>query len=257
MIFDTHTHIYLPEFDEDCEAVVERAKDSGVVMMMLPNVDTETVEPLKKVVSKYADSCIAAMGLHPTSVAENYKVALDEIALEFDNGVYNAVGEVGMDLYWDKTFRKEQLEVFAEQLRWAQASLLPVIIHNREAIDDTLAVLKQNPVERFVMHSFGGSPIDVKRVREAGDAYFGINGVVTFKNAKLEDTVREIGIDRLVVETDAPYLSPVPYRGKRNEPSYIVNTVKKVAEILSLSQEEVEQATFDNACRLFSVSGKI
>ena len=118
-------------------------------------------------------------------------------------------------------------------------------------------MLKQNPVERFVMHSFGGSPIDVKRVREAGDAYFGINGVVTFKNAKLEDTVREIGIDRLVVETDAPYLSPVPYRGKRNEPSYIVNTVKKVAEILSLSQEEVEQATFDNACRLFSVSGKI
>ena len=256
MIFDTHTHIYLPEFDEDCDAVIERAKDAGVAMMMLPNVDTETISPLRKVLKRNADCCIAAMGLHPTSVDKDYKIRLDEIASEFENENYLAVGEIGVDLYWDKTFRKEQLEVFAEQLRWAQTKLFPVIIHNREALCDTIDVLKKNQVERFVMHSFGGSVDDVKRVREVGDAYFGINGVATFKNARLEETIQEIGICRLVVETDAPYLSPVPYRGKRNEPSYIVNTINKISEVLSLSPQEVEQATFDNACRLFSLRGK-
>ncbi len=256
MIFDTHTHIYLPEFGEDCDAVVQRAKDAGVTMMMLPNVDTETVNPLKRVLNRYSDCCIAAMGLHPTSVGEDYKEQLQQICSEFESGNYKAVGEVGIDLYWDTTYRTQQMEVFAEQLRWANEKSLPVIIHNREALDDTLNVLKQFPVERFVMHSFGGSPQDVKRVREVGDAYFGINGVATFKNVKIEDTIIEIGIERLVVETDAPYLSPVPYRGKRNEPSYIVNTIKKVAEVLSLSQKEVEEATYSNASALFSLQGK-
>ena len=253
MIFDTHTHIYLPEFDDDCDVVVERAKEAGVTMMMLPNVDTETIVPLKNIMSRYADCCVAAMGLHPTSVDGDYKQRLEEIRLEFEKGGYLAVGEVGVDLYWDKTFRREQLEVFAEQLRWAKERAVPVIIHNREALEDTVAVLKENPGDRFVMHSFGGSVDDVRRVREVGDAYFGINGVATFKNAKLEDTIKEIGIDRLVVETDAPYLSPVPYRGKRNEPSYIVNTIKKIAEVLSLTQKEVEESTYNNACTLFSV----
>jgi TatD DNase family protein len=193
------------------------------------------------------------MGLHPTSVDGDYKQRLEEIRLEFEKGGYLAVGEVGVDLYWDKTFRREQLEVFAEQLRWAKERAMPVIIHNREALEDTVAVLKENPVDRFVMHSFGGSVDDVRRVREVGDAYFGINGVATFKNAKLEDTIKEIGIDRLVVETDAPYLSPVPYRGKRNEPSYIVNTIKKIAEVLSLTQKEVEESAYNNAGMLFSV----
>lgn len=253
MIFDTHTHIYLPEFENDCDAVVERAKEAGVAMMMLPNVDNETVQPLKKVLNKYADCTIAAMGLHPTSVGEDYKKQLNLIYSEFDLFEYKAVGEIGIDLYWDKTYRTQQIEVFAEQLKWAKEKLLPVIIHNREALDDTLQVLKQNSVEKFVMHSFGGTPQDVKRVREVGDAYFGINGVVTFKNAKLDETIKEIGINRLVVETDAPYLTPVPYRGKRNEPSYIANTINKIAEVLEISREEVEKTTFDNACNLFSV----
>ena len=253
MIFDTHTHIYLPEFEEDCEAVVQRAREFGVAMMMLPNVDVDTVVSLKDVHARYSDCTIAAMGLHPTSVGEDYKTQLQQIFQEFEKGEYCAVGEVGMDLYWDKTYRTEQIAVFVEQLRWAKAKSLPVIIHNREALEDTIAALNASPVDRFVMHSFGGSPDDVKRVREVGDAYFGINGVVTFKNAKLEETIKEIGLDRLVVETDAPYLSPVPYRGKRNEPSYIVNTINKIAEILSLSSEEVERATYNNACTLFSV----
>lgn len=253
MIFDTHTHIYLPEFEEDCEAVVQRAKESGVAMMMLPNVDIDTLASIKEVRARFYDCTIAAMGLHPTSVGEGYKSQLQQIFQEFDQNEYHAVGEVGVDLYWDKTYRTEQIEVFIEQLRWAKAKSLPVIIHNREALEDTIAALKEAPVDRFVMHSFGGSPDDVKRVREVGDAYFGINGVVTFKNAKLEETIKEIGIERLVVETDAPYLSPVPYRGKRNEPSYIVNTINKIADILSLSSEEVERATYKNACTLFSL----
>lgn len=253
MIFDTHTHIYLPEFDDDCDAVVQRAKEAGVSLMMLPNVDIETVEPLKKVLTKYADCSIAAMGLHPTSVGDNYKEQLKQISSEFELYDYKAVGEIGIDLYWDKTYRTQQIEVFAEQLKWAKEKSLPVIIHNREALDDTLQTLKQNPVEKLIMHSFGGTPQDVKRVREVSDAYFGINGVVTFKNAKLDETIKEIGIDRLVVETDAPYLTPVPYRGKRNEPSYIVNTVNKIAEVLELSREEVENATYRNGCNIFSI----
>ncbi len=253
MIFDTHTHIYLSEFDEDCQLVVQRAKESGVVMMMLPNVDIETIEPLKRVLNRYPDCCIAAMGLHPTSVEEDYIQQLQQVYKELLCGNYRAVGEIGIDLYWDKTYRSQQIEVFAEQLKWARAMSLPVIIHNREALNDTLQTLKQNPVEKFVMHSFGGTPEDVKRVREVGDAYFGINGVVTFKNARLDDTIREIGISRLLVETDAPYLTPVPYRGKRNEPSYIVNTINKIAEVLEISASDVQKATFDNAVKFFSL----
>ncbi|MBQ3555923.1 MAG: TatD family hydrolase [Bacteroidales bacterium] len=252
-MFDTHTHIYLSEFDEDCQLVVQRAKESGVVMMMLPNVDIETIEPLKRVLNRYPDCCIAAMGLHPTSVEEDYMQQLQQVYNELLCGNYRAVGEIGIDLYWDKTYRSQQIEVFAEQLKWAKAMLLPVIIHNREALNDTLQTLKQNPVEKFVMHSFGGTPEDVKRVREVGDAYFGINGVVTFKNARLDDTIREIGISRLLVETDAPYLTPVPYRGKRNEPSYIVNTINKIAEVLEISASDVQKATFDNAVKFFSL----
>ncbi len=253
MIFDTHTHIYLSEFDEDCQLVVQRAKESGVVMMMLPNVDIETIEPLKRVLNRYPDCCIAAMGLHPTSVEEDYIQQLQKVYKELLCGNYRAVGEIGIDLYWDKTYRSQQIEVFTEQLKWAKAMSLPVIIHNREALNDTLQTLKQNPVEKFVMHSFGGTPEDVKRVREVGDAYFGINGVVTFKNARLDDTIREIGISRLLVETDAPYLTPVPYRGKRNEPSYIVNTINKIAEVLEISASDVQKATFDNAVKFFSL----
>lgn len=252
MIFDTHTHIYLPEFDEDCHLVVQRARESGVVMM-LPNVDIETIAPLKRVLNSYPDCCIAAMGLHPTSVGEDYKQQLQQVYDELLQGDYKAVGEIGIDLYWDTTYRKEQIDVFAEQIKWANSMSLPIIIHNREAFEDTLQTLKQNPVERFVMHSFGGTPDEVKRVREVGDAYFGINGVATFKNAKLDDTIREIGIDRLMVETDAPYLTPVPYRGKRNEPSYIVNTINKVAEVLEMSPDDIQKATFDNAVRFFSI----
>ena len=253
MIFDTHTHIYLDEFSEDCDEVVSSAADAGVKMMMLPNVDIQTIEPLKRILKRYTNSTIGAMGLHPTSVNSDYKEHLKLVYSELKRGNYKAIGEVGIDLYWDTTYRTQQIEAFIEQLCWANELSLPVIIHNREALSDTVMALKEMPVDKFIMHSFGGTPQEVAKVREVGDAYFGINGVATFKNAHLEETIREIGIERLLVETDAPYLAPVPYRGKRNQPAYIVNTINKIASVLNMSNGEVADATFKNATDLFKI----
>lgn len=252
-IFDTHTHIYLNEFDSDRREVVERATDSGVVQMMLPNVDIETLPQLKKTLAENAGLCIGALGLHPTSVNESYRDALDAIYTEFSSAEYRAVGEVGLDLYWDTTFVAQQIEAFEEQLKWAAEKNLPVIVHNRSAFAQTMASVKRAGWKNIILHSFGGTPDEVRQAREVCDPYFGINGVVTFKNARLADTVSEIGLSRLLVETDAPYLSPVPYRGKRNEPSYIVNTVNKIAEILKVSPEDVAEATYMNAVSLFAL----
>lgn len=253
MIFDTHTHIYLEDFAEDCDEVVSSAIDAGVKMMMLPNVDIETIAPLKNILQRYPNCTIGAMGLHPTSVGEEYKLHLKQIYEELVNGEYKAVGEVGIDLYWDTTYRTQQIDAFIEQLGWANELSLPVIIHNRDALAETVEALRVMPVEKVVMHSFGGFPQDVSKVREVCDAYFGINGVATFKNAHLEDTIKEIGIERLLVETDAPYLTPVPHRGKRNEPAYIVNTVDKIASVLNMTSDEVAEATLKNATYLFSI----
>lgn len=250
---DTHTHIYLSEFDEDREAIVSRAEKSGVVRMILPNVDMGTIPFLKRTLREYPSSCRAAMGLHPTSVNENYEFDLRHIESELDRGEYCAVGEIGIDLYWDRTFLKEQLKAFDIQVRWACERSLPVIIHSRDAFEEIVSVLKPySPLFlKGVFHSFGGTPEQVKVIRELGDFYFGINGVVTFKNARLDVTVQEIGIDRILLETDAPYLAPVPFRGKRNEPSYIVKTAEKIADVLDISFERVVDVTTRNAENLF------
>lgn len=165
------------------------------------------------------------------------------------------MGEIGMDLYWDKTFLREQIDAFTSQVRWSCNKKIPVIIHCRDAFDETVAALKSLSSLSLtgVFHSFGGTPDQVKIIRELGDFYFGINGVVTFKNARLDETIREIGVDRVLLETDAPYLAPVPFRGKRNEPSYIVKTAEKIAEILGLSNQEVEERTSRNAEILFKL----
>lgn len=250
---DTHTHIYLPEFEEDREAVVNRAKEVGITRMILPNVDMDTLVPLQQTLEEYPFLCRAAMGLHPTSVNGDYIFDLQCIKDELDRGGYCAVGEIGVDLYWDKTFVKEQLKAFETQVRWAYERNLPVIIHSRDAFDEIISVLK--PISSLplkgVFHSFGGTPEQVRIIRELGDFFFGINGVVTFKNVRLDATVQEIGIDRLLLETDAPYLAPVPFRGKRNEPSYIIKTAEKIADILDISFEKVVEQTTRNADNLF------
>ncbi|MDE5962247.1 MAG: TatD family hydrolase, partial [Duncaniella sp.] len=195
-----------------------------------------------------------AMGLHPTEIGGSWESDLRIIHDELDANPadYIAVGEIGIDLYWDKTFKEEQMKAFSIQVDWAIERNLPVIIHCRDGLRETLEVLSAKKVKpKAVFHSFGGSVEDVKAIREIGDFYFGINGIVTFKNSGLHEVLPEIGIERIVLETDAPYLAPVPYRGKRNESAYIVKTAARVAEIMSMSVDDVSRMTSDNAIGLF------
>lgn len=257
MMFDTHTHLYLPEFDPDKDAAVRRAIEAGVTMMMMPNVDLSTIAPMRELAARWPANVIMAMGLHPTSVGSDREAALDAVIseLEAHRTDYHAIGEVGMDLYWDKTFRDGQREVFARQLDVARIHGLPVIIHCREALDDTLDVLTaHSPGTPVIFHSFTGTPGDVDRIRRTvDDAWFGINGVVTFKNTTLRETLPAIGLDRILTETDSPYLAPVPHRGKRNESSFIPLVVKQISDSLGIPAEEVRTVTAGNACRVFGI----
>ena len=252
-MIDTHTHIYLEEFDDDRDEVVRRAREAGVERVILPNVDLTTVPSMQDTHDRYPGYCRMAMGLHPTSVDADYREPLVQTHRLLLAGDYCAVGEIGLDLYWDKTFAREQEEAFAVQTGWAVELDLPVIIHCREAFAAMVALLQSGRVPSFrgVFHSFTGSADEVRTLRASGDYYFGINGIVTFKNAHLEEMVREVGIDRLLLETDAPYLAPVPYRGKRNEPSYLPRMAQRIADILGVTVAEVEAATTANAFRLF------
>lgn len=256
MLIDTHTHLYLDEF-KDCEQeVVERALAAGVDRMVFPNVDLSTIEPMKRLQSKYPGHISMAMGLHPTEVKEDWAEVLGKIKAELDSSSrYVAIGEVGMDLYWDKTFRREQREVLYRQMTWASDRNLPVILHVRDGLDDTLDVIDSlDKKPKAVFHSFGGTVEDVEKIRRRGDFYFGINGIVTFKNSKLRDVLPTIGLERILLETDAPYLAPVPYRGKRNESAYIVHTAAYVAHALDVTPDEVAECTTRNAMSLFRLN---
>lgn len=255
-MIDSHTHIYMEEFDTDRTDVITRAVSAGVTQMILPNVDWESIEPLHNTLAQYPHRCHAAMGLHPTSVSADFRTRLDAIHDLFATHNYCAVGEIGIDLYWDKTYHKEQCEAFATQIEWSQQMGLPIIIHSRDAFDTTLSVLSQFPKDsvRGVFHSFTGTPQEVETIRrEVGDFYFGINGIVTFKNAHLESLIEAIGIDRILIETDAPYLAPTPHRGKRNEPAYIPFMAARIAQILGISIEEVDATTTHNTRTLFNI----
>lgn len=262
-MIDTHTHIYGPEFSIEGQtgdsmegqiATIDRALAAGVDMMVLPAVDRSSVGPMKKLHALRPDNTALAMGLHPTEVKENWRDELSYLMSVLNDGShYVAVGEIGVDLYWDKTFESEQMEVFDRQLAEASRLSMPVIIHQREALDRTLEVLSGHPDVRAVFHSFGGSVADVERIRRLGDYYFGINGIVTFKNSGLASVLPAIGIDRILTETDSPYLAPVPRRGRRNESAYIPYIVDKIADSLSLDKFETALATTDNAKIFFKL----
>lgn len=257
-MIDTHTHLYLPEFDADREAVIERAVNSGVTYLVFPNIDSTTIAPLLAAYEKWHHWVVPAMGLHPTSVKENWQEELDRIFDEIveHQDIYYALGEVGMDLYWDKTFREEQKEVLRRQLGFAKVLSWPALIHCREALDDTLEVIREVDFrEPVVFHSFTGTVDDVKRIRDSvASPWFGINGVVTFKSAApLREAIKEIEINHILTETDSPYLAPVPHRGKRNESSYLPLIVKQIAETLDYDEGFVEYMTTDNFAQAFSV----
>lgn len=256
MIIDTHTHLYLPEFESDGKGVdaVRRAMDAGVGRMIFPNVDCSTIAPMKALHARFPDVTFMAMGLHPTEIGADWRDRLAEIEAELRGGEkYIAVGEIGIDLYWDRTFEQQQMQALEQQLEWAAELSLPVIIHCREALPQVLEVLQSFPDSKGVMHSFGGTSADVDAVRRVVDYYFGINGIVTFKNSKLIETLPAIGLDRMVVETDSPYLAPVPYRGRRNESAYIVHTVGRIADSLGLTPEDIAAQTTGNAQTLFNL----
>lgn len=254
-LIDTHTHLYLPEFsgDEGKDAVT-RAIDAGVDKMIFPNVDLTTVEPMTNLAERYPDHVAMAMGLHPTEVKDYWREVMDQIDTYIDDGQrYVAIGEIGIDLYWDKTFVDEQMQVFENQVNRAIELGLPVIIHCREGLPQALEVLQGLPGAKGVFHSFGGTEADVDAVRRVGDFYFGINGVVTFKNSRLRETLPAIGLERILLETDSPYLAPVPHRGKRNESAFLGDIASHISDNMGIPIEEVAAVTSANAETLFAL----
>ncbi|MDE6480169.1 MAG: TatD family hydrolase [Muribaculaceae bacterium] len=255
-MIDSHTHIYMSEsFPEGCADAVDRAVAAGVHTMILPAVDRESASEVAALHAACPVQTRTAMGLHPTEVGEDWKEELDDIIKLLSPTRPVAIGEVGIDLYWDDSNINLQKEAFIAQLKLAKTLGLPVIIHCRDGLDVCLECLQKiDEIPELVFHSFTGSPEDVRRIRQLCDPYFGINGVVTFKNSgSLPEAVKEIGIDRILLETDSPYLAPVPKRGRRNESSYLPFINAKIAEILGLSPEETDQATTRNAKLFFKI----
>lgn len=254
-MIDTHAHIYLPEYDEDRASVVLRAKEAGLEKILLPNVDSETIDAMHSLEAMYPGYCYAMMGLHPTSVKDDYRDALANVKKYLNQGSYIAVGEIGIDLYWDQTFRDEQIEVFEQQIIWAKERQLPVVIHCRDAFPEVFEVVERQLDNdlRGVFHSFSGNAGDAARVLEYENFMLGINGVVTFKNTNLREVITEVPLNKVVLETDAPYLAPVPKRGRRNEPAYIIRVAETIAMVNNISVEEVKTQTTINAKGLFSL----
>lgn len=242
-MIDTHSHIYGPEFDDDRAEVLQRARLAGVDKVLLPNINEESIARMLQVAKEYPDMCYPMMGLHPEDVKEDWAQVLDRMEMQLDGMI--AVGEVGLDFYWDTTFRKEQIEAFERQICWAVERNLPLVIHMRKAEQELLEVMEHHKSDglRGVFHCFGGSKETASRMLKHEGFVLGIGGVVTFKNSRLAETLRHVPLDRIVLETDAPYLAPVPYRGKRNEPSYVAHVARFLSDIYNVSEEEVNDVT--------------
>ncbi len=251
-LIDTHTHIFLPEFNNDREEVIQNARNSGVDKILLPNVDSTTSESLVNLAEKYPDFCLPMMGLHPTSVHENYKEELKKVDVWLQRKKFYAIGEIGIDLYWDKTFKTQQEEVFRYQVQLAKEYNLPIVIHARESFEEIFKIVGNEIDERLsgIFHAFTGNQKQAEQIIEWGFK-IGIGGIVTFKNAGLDQVVENIDINHIVLETDSPYLAPVPKRGKRNESAFIVYVAQKIAEIKNISIEEVARITTHNAKQVF------
>lgn len=253
-LIDSHTHLYLDAFRDDLTEVVQRAKDENIEQAFLPNIDSTTVTNLKRTVESDPGFFRPMMGLHPCSVKENYLEELDSIKRELDSADYSAVGEIGIDLYWDGTFVKQQCEAFETQIYWAKEKGLPIVIHCRDSFDEIFTIVDRLNDERLmgIFHCFTGTVHRARHIMEYGGFKIGIGGVVTFKNGGLDKILPEIPIEMIVLETDSPYLSPSPHRGERNETTYLKHIAEKVAEIYQLSLEEVAEVTSNNCMEIFT-----
>ncbi|MDO4691579.1 MAG: TatD family hydrolase [Porphyromonadaceae bacterium] len=252
-LIDSHTHIYAEEFDEDIDEVIARAMASGVERMVLPNVDCESYPRMMALAERYPEVLYPSAGLHPTSVGEDYREQLDFVAEALKHGRFVAVGEIGLDYYWDTTYKEQQAEAFAKQIALSHEYDLPIIIHTREAFADTFDLLRRagKHTTRGVFHSFTGTEAELEEALGFGGFMIGLNGVVTFKNSQLKTYIQRIPLERLLIETDAPYLSPVPKRGRRNEPAHLVHTLEFLAGTYGCSADELGEVTSQNAERLF------
>ena len=254
MIIDTHSHIYLPEFGEDRNSMLSRAENEGIRLILMPAIDNETHLSMLEIEAQYPGKCLSMMGLHPCSVKEGYEQELKIVKEYFEKRRFVAVGETGLDFYWDRTFTKEQYVSFQIQIELAKQYDIPVVIHSRNSIDECIKVIKENQQGNLkgVFHCFSGNEKQAKEIIDLG-FYLGIGGVVTFKNSGLDKVMSDIDMKNVVLETDAPYLAPVPFRGKRNECSYLKYVVEKLAEIKNVSKEDIAKVTTKNAKELFNI----
>jgi len=251
-LIDTHCHLYAQEFNDDRDAMIERAIQQGVEKFYLPAIDSTEIDGMLALEEKYPGVCIAMMGLHPCYVKENYQAELAIVKDWLDKRPFAAVGEIGLDFYWDSNFKEQQYEAFNLQMNWALAKNLPIVIHTRNAMQETIEMVKPFAAKglKGIFHCFSGSYESAQQIINMG-FLLGIGGVITYKNAGLGEVLLNIGLEHLVLETDAPYLTPVPFRGKRNESSYLQYVIEKLSDIKQISKEEIAAVTTANAERLF------
>ena len=252
-MIDTHAHIYGSEFASEQEELVKRCKEAGISHVILPNVDEESLEEIKIFHEKFPDFTSMMVGIHPTSIGADYQRLLDLFDAEVSTGKYIAIGETGLDLYWDKTYLQQQKISFEHHIDVALSKDLPICIHCRDSFAEIIDSLKKFKGKslRGVVHAFSLYPENAREYLALGDFYFGLGGVITYKNAKFPERLGELPLDRILLETDSPYLTPVPHRGKRNEPSYLVHIAEKIAQIYGVTTEEIKNITSENAKRLF------
>jgi len=252
-LIDTHSHIYSEEFDADRSDAIQRAKDIGLKHIVMPNVDSESLPRMLALENEFPGFCHACIGLHPTSVNQNFEEELEIVRKELERRDWTAIGEIGIDLYWDKTYLKEQIIVFQKQIEWALEYDLPVIIHVRDSFGETMQALAPYKGSKLkgIFHSFTGDIHAANEIINFGGFILGINGIITFKNSKLSEVLCQVDLSNIVVETDAPYLTPTPFRGKRNESAYLSFIVKKIAEIYKCDENEIIKTTTINSLNIF------
>jgi TatD DNase family protein len=256
ILIDTHCHLYSKSFSQDVDEVIQRAEKEGVEQFYLPAIDSECQDALLALEARYPGKCIGMTGLHPCNVKENYQAELSFVERELGRRSWVAIGEIGLDFYWDKTFSAQQYEAFHRQIEWALHYDIPIVIHSRESMRESIDVVREHQKGKLrgIFHCFSGDAAAARDIVDLG-FYLGIGGVLTYKNSGLPEAIRDIGLEHLVLETDAPYLSPVPFRGKRNESSYLKYVVHKLAEVKGVDVEEAARMTTENAQKIFGIQG--
>ncbi len=254
ILTDTHTHLYYERDSDKRKQLIERCLENGVSRLFLPNVDPESTDMIRELVTEYPEYCFPMLGLHPCEVKESFRTELDSICRNTGEQKIYAVGEIGIDLYWEKNTLEYQREAFRTQIHWAKSLDLPIVIHCREAFNEVYDILKEEKGDKLrgIFHCFTGTAEQAKLIIETG-FYLGIGGVLTYKNAGLDKVVAELDLENIVLETDSPYLPPVPFRGKPNESSYLIYIARKVAELKNISLEEVAEITTNNSKSIFGI----